>query len=460
MEYPGLIFFLSCVSAFMAWIWIDYFRQIDVFEKEDPVALVFVFLAGGASVLLVELYHMYLWPSIGCELNGHFINDFLFCFLNIGLVEELSKMTPFLLFLIFFRKQLNEPLDFVIYASLTSLGFSAVENVLYFYRYGFFIFDIRAIWCSVAHMFFGAVFAYGFVLVVYRKLKPAILIIPLFILLAALMHGIYDFILMYDKIESFIFILSPLFYFCMVSFFAIILNNALNNSSFYVDKLAVDSDRVSDRLLTYYLVVFGIQFLLFWLYWGIDDAVGYFIIKLFMTGSIILIVCIRLSRLKIIPGRWYPFKIEMPFGFFARETFIDAQIRQYDLRIKGSSYNETRVLKCLHQQSCLISLDEEGLRRYVFVGKKDYFSNDDIYFIAEIQTQVNSNLHGPEVLLKPKIHGKKFIKGVPIVGVFDFSEVKKSGEKIASVKQLRFLGWAKLLTVGEMRRLDINSSNG
>lgn len=428
----------------MAWIWIDYFRQIDIFEKDHLVALVSVFLAGGASVLLVDAYHAFLWPYIQCDLNGHFLNDFLYCFLSIGLVEEVSKMTPFILFLVLFQKQVNEPIDMVLYASLAALGFSAVENVYYFYRYGFFIMDSRAIWCTIGHMFFGAVFAYGIVLVRYRKQKPAILIIPVFIILAALLHGVWDFILMFDKIEHISWILSPLFYFIIVSFFATILNNALNNSTRYADHLAVDSDRISDRLLTSYLIVFGIQFLLTWLFWGLGSAIGFFFIKLFLTGSIIIIVCIRLSRMKIIPGRWSPFRLELPFGFFARESFTEAKNRQYDLRIKGSNFNEVHVLKCLYKSCRLIEITAPYEERIVEVISKEFFANDDIYFRAKLHPQNHDSGAFVEMILKPKVHGKRTLKGMPVVGVFNVLEPSQSREKIDSVLQLKFLGWARL----------------
>ena len=51
---------------------------------------------------------------------------FAYAVLVIGVIEELAKMIPFLLFVINF-KEFDEPIDGIIYGSFIALGFAAVE---------------------------------------------------------------------------------------------------------------------------------------------------------------------------------------------------------------------------------------------------------------------------------------------------------------------------------------------
>ena len=161
--------FIYCLTALLiAWVWIDYFRIIDIFEKDKLIYFIISFLLGGSSVLIVFGLNELFLDEVPLYLNGQFLNDLLYSVLKIGAVEEFAKLVPFLVTLPLFRKQINEPIDYLALICASALGFSAVENVLYFNLAGPEIISARAILSSIGHMFDSSLIAYGIILVKYR----------------------------------------------------------------------------------------------------------------------------------------------------------------------------------------------------------------------------------------------------------------------------------------------------
>ena len=69
------------------------------------------------------------------HLNGHPVNDIIFCIGGIGFIEELVKLIPFLLILRF-TSIARKPVDYIVIASACGLGFSFFENLMYIANYG------------------------------------------------------------------------------------------------------------------------------------------------------------------------------------------------------------------------------------------------------------------------------------------------------------------------------------
>jgi len=117
---------------------------------------------------------------------------FLYAIGVIGLIEELAKMAPFLLVVVRFR-EFDEPIDGIIYGSFIALGFAAVEN----WRYLPFLTGweglARGFAGPVVHMVFASIWSWwiGRALLAGKQLLPVVLGALAF---TALLHGIYDFI--------------------------------------------------------------------------------------------------------------------------------------------------------------------------------------------------------------------------------------------------------------------------
>ncbi len=166
-----------------------YFR--DKYERE-PIGLLLLSLFFGALTVIPVLF-----------LEG-FLSGFSGLFSGLGKAawnafvvaafsEELFKYIALYL-LIWKRKEFNDKLDGIVYAVFISLGFAAVENVLYVMGNGFSTGITRAITAVPAHAIFGITMGFYFGMAkFYEKkryqLKQKALLYPI------ILHGIYDFIL-------------------------------------------------------------------------------------------------------------------------------------------------------------------------------------------------------------------------------------------------------------------------
>lgn len=115
-------------------------------------------------------------------------------FVVAGTTEELFKFLALYL-LVWKSPHFNEQFDGIVYAVYVSLGFAAVENVMYVMDGGFETAALRAITAVPAHAIFGITMGYFFGIAKrYQELKGAYLRRALWV--PILLHGIYDFILM------------------------------------------------------------------------------------------------------------------------------------------------------------------------------------------------------------------------------------------------------------------------
>ncbi len=303
----------AAIACFIAWIWIDYFRLIDVYGNENLQYILYTFFLGAGSILIVvELHDHDLLKWIPIEPNESMVNNFLYCVFKIGLVEEIAKMIPLVIMYLCFRSQFKEPLDYVAFAAISALGFAAAENTLYFISNNGAVISARAILTSVGHMFYSSLIGYRIVLTKYRDIKPKILIIPGFIVIVILSHAFYDFWLLYGNGNG---LISILFFLVTVSWYATILNNALNNASTFSYKKTIEPGVVIKRIAIYYGIVFVIQFLVNGFVKDFSHATSSFLSSFQSLVIILSSVVVRLSRFTLIQGRWQPIKIELPFGY-------------------------------------------------------------------------------------------------------------------------------------------------
>jgi RsiW-degrading membrane proteinase PrsW (M82 family) len=115
-------------------------------------------------------------------------------FLVAGFTEELFKFLALYL-LIWADKNFNERFDGIVYAVFISLGFAAVENVMYVTQLGVQTGYIRAIVSVPAHALFGIAMGYYFGLAKFYPNKRRRYMFRAFVY-PVLLHGVFDFILM------------------------------------------------------------------------------------------------------------------------------------------------------------------------------------------------------------------------------------------------------------------------
>lgn len=182
------LFILSLAPVIIIAVYI-YFR--DKYEKEPLKLLLFALIAGGLTVLPILFLESFL--SSFTTLFYGLLAAAWKAFVVAAFSEELFKYIALYL-LIWKSPEFNEKFDGIVYATYISLGFAAVENVLYVMEGGLSTGIMRAITAVPAHAIFGITMGFYFGLAkFYEKeranLKLKALAYPI------LLHGIYDFIL-------------------------------------------------------------------------------------------------------------------------------------------------------------------------------------------------------------------------------------------------------------------------
>ena len=220
---PGLSFiFIICLAVLPAAFLMRYIYKQDQIEKEPRDLLVKVTLMGVAAAFVSMLLE-----SVGQFLLGltHIdpqspVYTILLAFFVVAVVEEGAKY--FLMHLrVWKHPAFNYRFDAIVYSVFASLGFAAMENIMYVFGFGLRVVIARALLAIPAHMSFAVVFGifYGRARKsANRGQKNACLgNILLGFLFAVFFHGFYDSCAMIGSVFSMI-----LFALFMVAIYAVI----------------------------------------------------------------------------------------------------------------------------------------------------------------------------------------------------------------------------------------------
>ncbi|MCL2353512.1 MAG: PrsW family glutamic-type intramembrane protease [Defluviitaleaceae bacterium] len=187
------LFGLALAPAIICLLYI-YIR--DKYEKE-PWRLLAVGLVVGAlitfPIIRLSGFMLFLMPSGLSQMWEAAFTSFAIA----GFVEEGLKFAV-LYFLIWRNPNLNEKVDGIVYAVFISLGFAAVENVLYVLHpsmgglgTGF----MRAMVSVPAHGFFGVLMGYYFALARFEPQNKKRHMLYAFVM-PWVVHGVYNFMLL------------------------------------------------------------------------------------------------------------------------------------------------------------------------------------------------------------------------------------------------------------------------
>lgn len=312
-----LLWLISISLAFLiSMIWFRYVRSLDIYEKENPFPLFVCFTASALVTFFMVSYLYTLANANGFRLDeaNSLMDNIIYSVMIIGGIEEFSKMLPVILIMLIFKNAINEPFDFILYASVSALGFAFVENIFYIYYSGLYNLGGRALYAIVAHMTFSSTVFYGWMLCKFKFTKlPALVVIPFFFFLAMCSHGFYDFWLFnffpYDFSA-----LTTAFYLITVHLWFTMKNNSLNVSNFYQQHLIVNNDKLRSYLIYSLTGILMTGYLIVGILDGKSLANQYVWFELFAYGYLIFYLAFGLSQYKIIQDRLHPLSI--PFDFF------------------------------------------------------------------------------------------------------------------------------------------------
>ncbi|HSP77268.1 MAG TPA: PrsW family glutamic-type intramembrane protease [Myxococcaceae bacterium] len=185
--------------------WVIYFRSKDRASPE-PLGLMLAVAGAGALSVPVALagYGGFEAAGLPTEWEALAGDDLVWAVrvaLRIGLVEELAKLLP-VVAVVLFTRQLDEPLDGIIYAACSALGLAAGETIFLLRggELGLTEGIARALSAPLSHALLSAPWGLGFALFLLRRQRWGL---PLGLGLSILLHGAYDLLLSRPELPSF-----------------------------------------------------------------------------------------------------------------------------------------------------------------------------------------------------------------------------------------------------------------
>ncbi|MEI8201900.1 MAG: PrsW family glutamic-type intramembrane protease [Bacteroidota bacterium] len=163
----------------------------DKYEKEPVLLMVKCFFLGVLSIIppiIIENAFQY----VGISISEDVTITLVYAFLGVGLSEELSKFMM-LRYGVYKKAAFNEPMDGIVYAVFISLGFATAENLLYVLNGGISVAILRMFTAVPAHGAFAILM--GFYVGKAKFSFHPKLYMFLGLIVAALVHGLYDFFL-------------------------------------------------------------------------------------------------------------------------------------------------------------------------------------------------------------------------------------------------------------------------
>ena len=191
---------LILLSIAPALLIIAYIYYSDKYDKE-PRHLLFIcfFMGAVGSILIASVSHLFIseyYPELE---EQTILMQLCKALIVVALVEEFSKY----IFVRYFaqnHKEFDEPYDGIMYAVMVSMGFAAVENVMYVLQGGMDVALVRAFSAVPAHATFGIIM--GFFMGKAKFSKNRIMWNFTGLMSAILFHGAYDFFLFINFIPG------------------------------------------------------------------------------------------------------------------------------------------------------------------------------------------------------------------------------------------------------------------
>jgi RsiW-degrading membrane proteinase PrsW (M82 family) len=195
-----------CLIPGLLWLW--FFYRKDLYEKE-PLGLIFkTFFLGAMMIFPVVLVELYIQGQLdlphevrGLENLGAILVQ---SFIVAALVEEYGKYLVVKL-TVYKSVEFNEVMDGIVYSVSAALGFATLENFFYFFQTGYSNIILRSITAMLGHICYSGIMGYYLGLSKFttsKKRKKRYIRTGL--LIAILLHGLYDFLIFSNSVLCFL----------------------------------------------------------------------------------------------------------------------------------------------------------------------------------------------------------------------------------------------------------------
>lgn len=184
---------LILVSILPGVLWLAYFYRKDRYEPEPKKVIARVFVGGMLMVIPAGALELIGKDGLATARSTGDLGLMLFyAFFFIGLIEEGLKFL-LLALTVNYRREMNEPVDGMIYGITVGLGFAALENTLYTETMGFQVGLWRAVVTCLAHATFSG--WGGYFLTAGLSERPVGQRFLTGLGVALFWHGLYDFLI-------------------------------------------------------------------------------------------------------------------------------------------------------------------------------------------------------------------------------------------------------------------------
>ena len=173
-----------------------YIYMRDRFDKEPRKLLLKCFLWGGFSIIPAIIIESAAFQFI-VPIQNDLLFLLLYTFVVIALTEELCKYY-FIRRTAYNEKSFDEPFDGIVYSVMVGMGFATFENIKYVVEGGFEVAILRMFMAIPAHAVFGIMMGYFIGKARFASGKDRRAFLFSGILIATMLHGAYDFFLMYE----------------------------------------------------------------------------------------------------------------------------------------------------------------------------------------------------------------------------------------------------------------------
>ncbi len=186
---------LSMFLALLPVVVIFYYVYCHDHDPEPMRTTGFAFMWGCLSVA----------PAFFCERAITIESKFLDAFFGIAIIEEALKLAMLMLY-IWKHKDFNDSFDAIVYSVTVSLGFAAVENVMYVFHGGISVAIARAMFSIPGHATLAIVMGYFFAKAkthyYHQRRGKQYQQLALALLVPTLLHGLFDYICIMGRQSS------------------------------------------------------------------------------------------------------------------------------------------------------------------------------------------------------------------------------------------------------------------
>ena len=242
MNYIELLIFLAVLPVVLLCIYV-YKKD----KHKEPLSLLMKLFAFGIlvsiPVVIVEMIVEGMFKNIG--INNFYIL-FFHTFLTVGLIEEGYKWLIVKKFG-YNNNEFDEYYDVLVYSVFVSLGFAFIENILYVLTSdtGIATAIMRAIFSVPGHTCFAIVMGYYMAEAKsnFKNINKANNLLLLSIIIPTSIHTLFDsFLFATEQFHSLFFGLFIVFYFVMILYCIILVNNASQLDKSVSDKLPISEN--------------------------------------------------------------------------------------------------------------------------------------------------------------------------------------------------------------------------